>query len=174
MLPRILKPIIAALFLAVPCASLCAPAPTTPAPDTLVIGTLGQGTVTLGGLWEFKTGDDPAWATPGFDDSHWERLRVDRTYGRQGHFAYHGYAWYRRHIDFAGAGASQKVALIVPPIGSYDAWGEPYEIYWNGVLVGREGKMPPGAEWRFRPPRTPSAWAWRAAACSPSAPGYRP
>jgi Stage II sporulation protein E (SpoIIE) len=113
---------------------------------------MGQGTVSLGGLWEFKTGDDPAWASPGFDDAHWERLRVDRTYGRQGHFGYHGYAWYRRHIDFVGAGAGQGVALIVPPIGSYDAWGEPYEIYWNGVLVGREGKMPPGAEWRFRPP----------------------
>lgn len=106
----------------------------------------------LGGLWEFKTGDDPAWATPGFDDSQWERLRVDRTYGRQGHFAYHGYAWYRRHIDFSGGGADQTVALIVFPIGGYDAWGGPYEIYWNGVLVGREGKMPPDAEWRFRPP----------------------
>jgi serine phosphatase RsbU (regulator of sigma subunit) len=131
---------------------LCAPAPATPAPDTHVIGGLGKGTVPLDGLWEFKTGDDPAWATPGFDDSQWERLRVDRTYGRQGHFGYHGYAWYRRHIDFVGAGAGQKVALIVPPIGSYDAWGAPYEIYWNGVLIGREGKMPPGAEWRFRPP----------------------
>lgn len=152
MLPRTLKPIIAALFLAVPCASFCAPAPATPAPDTLVIGALGKGTVPLGGLWEFKTGDDPAWASPGFDDSQWERLRVDRPYGRQGHFAYHGYAWYRRNVDFAQAGASQKVALIVFPIGAYDAWGEPYEVYWNGVLVGREGKMPPGAEWRFRPP----------------------
>lgn len=144
------------LFLAVPCASWCASTPATrPAarqPDTLVIGGLGQGTVELGGLWQFKTGDDSAWARPGFDDSHWERLRVDRTYGSQGHFAYHGYAWYRRHIDFAGAGTGQKVALIVFPIGSYDAWGGPYEIYWNGVLVGREGKMPPGAEWRFRPP----------------------
>jgi serine phosphatase RsbU (regulator of sigma subunit) len=151
-LPRTFKPIIAALFLAVPCASFCAPAPATPPADTLVIGGLGNGTVPLGGLWEFKTGDDPAWAAPSFDDSHWERLRVDRTYGRQGHFAYHGYAWYRRHIEFAGSEAIQKVALIVFPIGAYDAWGEPYEVYWNGVLVGRDGKMPPGAEWRFRPP----------------------
>ena len=152
MLPRTLQPIIAAVFLVLPCVSLCAPAPTSPQPDTLVIGGLGQGTIPLGGLWQFKTGDDPAWAAPGFDDSHWERLRVDSTYGRQGHFGYHGYAWYRRHIDFAGAGAGQKVALIVFPIGAGDAWGGPYEIYWNGVLIGREGKMPPGAEWRFRPP----------------------
>jgi hypothetical protein len=151
-LPRTLNSILAALFLTVSCPSLCATGPAKPAADTLVVGALGQGTVTLGGLWEFKTGDDPAWASPSFDDSQWERLRVDRTYGRQGHFGYHGYAWYRRHIDFAQAGAGQKVALIVFPIGGYDAWGEPYEIYWNGVLMGREGKMPPGAEWRYRPP----------------------
>jgi len=78
-LPRTLKPILAALFLAAPCASLCASAATTPQPDTLVVSGLGQATVPLGGLWEFKTGDDAAWATPSFDDSNWERLRVDRT-----------------------------------------------------------------------------------------------
>lgn len=152
MLPRTLKLIASFLFLAFPGVTLCATAPAKPAPDTLVIAALGQGTVPLGGLWEFKTGDDPAWASPSFDDSHWERLRVDRSYGRQGHFDYHGYAWYRRHIDFAAAGTGQQVALIVFPIGGGDAWGGPYEIYWNGVLIGREGKMPPGAEWRFRPP----------------------
>ena len=70
----------------------------------------------------------------------------------QGHRGYTGYYWYRRHINFVGTEAGQKVALIVFPIGGGDAWGGPYEIYWNGQLVGREGKMPPGGEWRFRPP----------------------
>ena len=40
----------------------------------------------LGGLWEFKTGDNLAWASPGFDDSQWERLRVDESYSAQGHY----------------------------------------------------------------------------------------
>ena len=151
-LPRTLPATFAALLLSIPSASLCAAGTSTPQPDTLVIGGLGRGTIPLGGLWEFKTGDNLAWASPGFDDAQWERLRVDESYSAQGHYAYHGYAWYRRHIDFVGAGTGQKVALIVFPIGGGDAWGDPYEVYWNGVLVGREGKMPPDAEWRFRPP----------------------
>ncbi len=151
-LPRTLQTMIPALLLVFPCASSWAAGASGPQPDTLVIGGLGRGTVPLGGLWEFKTGDDPAWASPGFDDSGWERLRADRTYGAQGYFDYHGYAWYRRHIDFIAAGTGQKLALIVPPIGGGDAGTWPYEVYWNGVLVGRAGKMPPGADWRFRPP----------------------
>jgi hypothetical protein len=149
---RTLQTIITVLFLALPCAAWCASGSSTTQPNTLVVGGLGRGTVPLGGLWEFKTGDNLAWASPGFDDSQWERLRVDESYIAQGHYAYHGYAWYRRHIDFVGAEAGQKVALIVLPIGGGDAWGDPYEVFWNGVLVGREGKMPPDAEWRFRPP----------------------
>jgi serine phosphatase RsbU (regulator of sigma subunit) len=151
-LPRTLQAFVAALLLALPGAALRAAGVPATQPDTLVVSGLGPGTVQLGGLWEFKTGDDLTWASPDYDDSGWERLRVDRFYGRQGFNGYHGYAWYRRHIDFVAAGAAQKVALIVFPIGGSDAWGEPYEIYWNGVLIGREGKMPPGPEWRFRPP----------------------
>jgi hypothetical protein len=127
--------------------------PAAPAGDRLVIQGLGRGTVELGGKWQFKTGDDRAWASPGFDDSGWEQIRVDTTYGRQGHFGYSGYSWYRRHIDFVPvAGVQQDLAIIVEPIGAGISWGGPYEVYWNGVLIGREGRMPPGPDWSFRPP----------------------
>ena len=130
-------------------------APARP-PETLIIQGLGRGVVPLGGLWQFKTGDNPAWASPDFDDSTWQRLRVDDTrgYGDQGHFDYHGYAWYRRHIDIRPTpGASNRVAIIVFAINSGDgSESGPYEIYWNGVLIGREGKLPPHPSWRFRPP----------------------
>ena len=52
---------------AVPPAS---PAPFAPAADTLVIQGLGKSTAELGGKWQFKTGDDMAWASPSFDDSN--------------------------------------------------------------------------------------------------------
>jgi hypothetical protein len=149
--PHSKQTFILAVITAFLCAAAGAAEPSAHRADTLVVGGLGRGTVTLGGLWEFRTGDDIAWASPGYDDSGWEKLRVDITYGQQGHTVT-GYAWYRRHIDFAGTVPHQKVALIVFPIGGGDAWGQPYEVYWNGALVGREGKMPPGAEWRFRPP----------------------
>jgi len=151
-LPRTLQTFVATLLLALPSAALRAAGAPTTGPDTLVIGGLGQGTVPLGGLWQFKTGDNSAWASPTYDDSQWRRLRVDRSYSRQGFSGYTGYAWYRRHIDFVATGKGQTAALIVFPVGGTDAWEQPYEIYWNGVLVGREGQMPPGPEWPFRPP----------------------
>jgi Stage II sporulation protein E (SpoIIE) len=152
MLHRRLQILIPVALLVFSCAAACSAADAGSRPDTLVVSGLGTGTVELGGLWEFKTGDDPAWASPQYDDSQWKRLRVDRFYARQGFSGYNGYAWYRRHIDFEAARAGQKVVLLVAPIGGTDAHEQPYEIYWNGVLIGGGGKMPPGPEWRFRPP----------------------
>jgi hypothetical protein len=43
----------------------------------------GKGFVEVGGNWHFHTGDDLAWAQAGFDDSGWEQLRGDTTWGAQ-------------------------------------------------------------------------------------------
>jgi hypothetical protein len=45
--------------------------------DTLAFKTQdpGKGFVEVGGKWHFHTGDDLAWAEPGFDDSSWEQIR---------------------------------------------------------------------------------------------------
>jgi hypothetical protein len=113
-------------------------APTAPDADTLVVQGLGSATVALGGKWEFKTGDDMAWASPAFDDSGWEKIAVDRRWGAQGHFAYTGFAWYRRHIDFVPVpGGATQLSLFIPPMG------DAYEVYWNGALIGRFGRLPP-------------------------------
>ncbi len=109
-----------------------------PAPHTLILSDLGKGAVPLGGKWQFHLGDDPAWANPRFDDSNWEQLSADKTWGAQGHPSYTGFAWYRRSIQITTApGASPDVALLVPGID------DGYELYWNGVEVGHLGTLPP-------------------------------
>jgi len=109
-----------------------------PASTTLVLDGLGKGAAALDGPWQFHLGDDPAWASPGFDDSNWEHLTAGKPWGLQGHDSYSGYAWYRRRISIAPApGASPDVALLIPAAGSI------YEIFWNGVEVGQLGSMPP-------------------------------
>jgi serine phosphatase RsbU (regulator of sigma subunit) len=114
------------------------PAPSTPGARTLVLDGLGKGTAPLDGPWQFHLGDDPAWAKPGFDDSGWEQLTADKTWGAQTHPSYEGYAWYRKAISVTPAqGASPDVALLIPAIDDI------YEIYWNGQLVGQLGAMPP-------------------------------
>ena len=111
--------------------------------DVLEVSGIGSGLVPLNGPWQFHLGDDPAWASPTFDDSSWEQITVDRPWGAQTHSGYTGRAWYRRHIDFQGAPTAADVALYMPI--TRDAC----EVYWNGHLVGGFGKLPPHAVWYY-------------------------
>jgi hypothetical protein len=129
-----------ALALAACCLNIAAPAqtPNAASAHTLVIDGLGKGVAPLDGPWQFHMGDDPAWAAPGYDDSHWEQLTADKTWGAQGHPNYTGFAWYRRTIKITTApGADPNVALLIPQID------DAYELYWNGVKVGQYGTLPP-------------------------------
>lgn len=113
----------------------------------LVVEASGEGTVTLDGPWQFHPGDDPAWASPTFDSSHWEQLNADQPWGEQGHTRLTGFAWYRCSVAVIQApGMSQELSLLVPMI--HDS----YEVYWNGSLIGRNGKLPPDPVWYISQP----------------------
>jgi Stage II sporulation protein E (SpoIIE) len=111
---------------------------------------LGKGAVSLDGPWQFHLGDNSAWASADADDATghngWEQLSAAKPWGTQGHKGYTGFAWYRRRVSITLApGASADVALYVPPIN------DAYQVYWNGVLVGHHGKMPPHPIWYYLP-----------------------
>lgn len=142
MLPRPHRILIAVLCLVSGAVTLATNAQAAPATagfvTTLAVQGLGKGTVTLEGPWEFHTGDEMAWAEPGFDDSLWDRLSASRSWGQQGYESYEGYAWYRLHVSLAPApGAPVDFSLLIPAIDDV------YEIYWNGQRVGGMGTMPP-------------------------------
>jgi hypothetical protein len=145
MLPRCLRfPGLHGLILVAAASGLaCAtqvPAPSTPAARTLVLDGLGKGAAPIDGPWAFRPGDDPAWASPTFDDSSWTHLSADRPFGLQGQEVESGFAWYRRRIAITPApGASPNVALLIPGIIGI------YQVYWNGIEVGYLGQMPPYA-----------------------------
>ena len=103
----------------------------------------GKGFVEVSGNWRFHTGDDLAWAQPGFDDSSWEQLRGDTTWGAQTHPAYVGFAWYRKKIDVEAVGG--PLTILMPPVD------DTYELYWNGEKIGASGKVPPHAHWNAFP-----------------------
>ena len=111
---------------------------------------LGKGTVALDGPWQFHLGDNPAWSAPAIDDAAgtagWEQLTADKPWGEQGHRSYTGYAWYRRHLHLQPApGGSPEFSLLFPTVEDV------YEIYWNGVLVGKAGKFPPSSAYPYNP-----------------------
>jgi hypothetical protein len=117
-----------------------------PAIAPLVIEGVGAATAPLDGKWQFHTGDDPAWASPTLDDSSWEAIGVDQSWGAQNHFGYTGYAWYRRHLVLVPVtGAHTDLAVFLPRID------DAYELYWNGKLIGQNGKLPPHPVWYFQP-----------------------
>jgi len=147
MLPRTwgLPRFVAMLFFAA-CTLVCtaqqSPAPTVWFVPTLDISDLGKGTAPLDGPWQFHQGDDAAWASPAFDDSLWDRLTAEKSWGEQGYPSYDGFAWYRRHITLSPApGASQDFSLLIPSIDDV------YEVYWNGRQIGHFGHMPPHWVW---------------------------
>ena len=108
---------------------------------------LGKGIVILDGPWRFHLGDDPSWAAPGFDDSGWEKITANRPWGEQGHARSTGFAWYRCSIALTPAhGIAPQFSLLLSDV--QDA----YEIYWNGVLIGRNGKLPPHPVWYYSQP----------------------
>jgi len=123
-------------------ALLAQPAAKAASPVEHVLEGFGKGTIPLDGAWQFHLGDDPRWASPGFDDAGWEQLSADKQWGLQGHPAVTGYGWYRCHItQHATPGAPAEMSLLIPRI--VDA----YEVYWNGRLVGTEGRFPPHPRW---------------------------
>jgi phosphoserine phosphatase RsbU/P len=142
----------ACLFGVVLCGA-CAPyavAATSTDVPLLTAEGLGKGTVALDGPWQFHLGDNPDWASRSLNDATgqegWEQLTADKPWGEQGHPSYAGYAWYRRHLHLEpAAGASPGFSLLVPRVEDV------YEVYWNGVLVGKEGKLPPGSSYPFTP-----------------------
>ncbi len=102
------------------------------------VSTAG-GPVAIASPWRFHTGDDPAWAAPNFDDSHWSLLRLDKSWPAQGYKDYSGFAWYRIKLKLPATGSS--LALGLYEIGNAD------EVYADGRLVGTIGKMRPVPVW---------------------------
>ncbi len=91
----------------------------------------------LDGLWRFHTGDNPAWASPNFDDSGWALIRGNRSWSEQGYAKLNEFAWYRARIEIPAE--QSDVALYIPRIVTS------YEVYADGSLLGGEGGMPPHA-----------------------------
>ena len=88
--------------------------------------------------WQFKTGDDPAWAKTDVDDTSWETMLSGKAWEDQGHPDYDGMAWFRVRFvlpaSFKNQGAFHDTLQIY--LGKID---DSDETYLNGVLIGKNG-----------------------------------
>lgn len=88
--------------------------------------------IPLGPNWLFATGDNPAWASPVFDDTGWRTVSTEEELLEYG-IRDIPYAWYRIHVHLRPGTHNLMV-------GTRGVVGR-YEIFANGVRIGGLGDM---------------------------------
>jgi sigma-B regulation protein RsbU (phosphoserine phosphatase) len=104
----------------------------------------GQGAlyIDLSGEWRASVDDNPAYATPGFDDSAWRLAPLPRV-----EMPPVGTTWLRRQITVPEWAGRSELALT---LGTF---AEVYEVYFNGTRIGSTGAFEL-SETRIARPRT--------------------
>jgi phosphoserine phosphatase RsbU/P len=88
--------------------------------------------------WRVHVGDDAAWARPDFDDSAWTRTSFPRTeFSELNAQEWH---WYRCTFQVPAELRGQQLAI---GLGAFD---DVYEIYVEGVSIGRFGAFEPAPQ----------------------------
>ena len=102
-----------------------------------MFGVHDESYIDLEGNWRFSIGDDTVWASPDYDDSDWENIKVPSTWEEQGFHGYNGYAWYRKTFVVPKELAGSNFILNAGFIDDID------QTFINGKLVGLTGSFPP-------------------------------
>lgn len=92
--------------------------------------------------WKFIQGDNLEYAKPGFNDSQWKNIKVDRIWESQGYDPYDGYAWYRIKIFIPStlknnAYLKDSLKIYMGKINNFD------QAFLNGQYIGSNGKNVP-------------------------------
>jgi alpha-galactosidase len=96
--------------------------------------------VTLDKGWRFTPGDSLIYARPGYDDSRWVPIRVDRIWENQGYEKLDGFAWYRIRFQLPramrdSARLKDGLRIFLGKINNFD------QSFLNGNLFGVNGEM---------------------------------
>ncbi len=82
----------------------------------------------------FRVGDDPRWADPAFDDSDWQPISGRELPARSGIY------WVRWRLR------ARPVPPLRPPDGLLLKVVASYDLYWDGRLIGRSGRVSADAD----------------------------
>lgn len=89
--------------------------------------------------WKFKTGDDPAWSAPDFNDAGWQVIHAGQSWESQGHTGYDGFAWYRVKVVIPTAlkTASYLKGDLKISLGKID---DGDQVFLNGKIIGQNAE----------------------------------
>ncbi len=91
--------------------------------------------VDLTSAWLIQEGDDPRFADPSLDDSHWRSIDTAHPLADYG-LAHPGFLWYRVHVHIPPN--SHDLAILLRGFSGSE------QIFVNGVLTGPSRPFPPG------------------------------
>ena len=74
----------------------------------------------LAGRWLFRTGHDPAWASPFRERRNWYPIEVPGAWERHGYPGYNGHAWYRLPLRVSSQRAGRELGIDLGMIGDSD------------------------------------------------------
>lgn len=101
-------------------------------PVTLILAEGESSTVSLNEYpWRFRSGDNPARASPAVDDSHWDTLRPNFGNDRLP-TGWEGYGWFRIWVKKDQLNATTTWGLYLNHDGAS-------EVYWDGQKVADIG-----------------------------------
>jgi alpha-galactosidase len=98
--------------------------------------------INLNHSWKFIRGDNLAYAQPGYNDSVWKTIQVDRVWEASGYDPYDGYAWYRTKMVIPSelknsALLKDSLRIYLGKINNFD------QTFLNGSLIGINSKNVP-------------------------------
>jgi signal transduction histidine kinase len=85
------------------------------------------------GTQKFSAGDNPTWASPEYDDSKWQQIKIPGSWQSQGTKSAKGMGWYRIRFNIPNGFNVYLPAVLIGRIGDVD------EVFFNGVKIGGEG-----------------------------------
>ncbi len=95
--------------------------------------------------WRFHPGDDPAWASPGFDDSAWEKVdtRLRRGAVAEG-FA--GLGWFRLRLRVEASLRGVPLGILLQQLGAAEVYLDGEPLYSLGTVAAAPEKAAAGLQ----------------------------
>jgi alpha-galactosidase len=108
--------------------------------------TQKEQSINLNQSWKFIQGDNLAYAQPGFDDSGWKNIQVDKIWEASGYDPYDGYSWYRIKVVIPSSLKNSSflkdsLRIYLGKINNFD------QSFLNGSLFGINGRNVPAGIW---------------------------
>jgi hypothetical protein len=92
--------------------------------------------------WLIQTGDDPAYASPGLNDSNWTAINLDTPLATVLHGAHPQIIWYRLHVQ---VDATQTGLAL-----REESLARAFEVYVNGERLMTSGHFDPFRAYTYR------------------------